>query len=981
MAPAHILPDVIQLLIISLLVGLGQADAAQALETTDWQEAQPAVEAHSLDLARSFRRLQDTQPAVDDDVGTAAPEPSTGGNAGPASEPATTSTQTAPGGPAPADPAPAEPADPTPVSPVTVQPTPATVEPDADPPGVEPAPVEPTPGTSAEPAPPPADPSPADPVTPAVITPEPDTVAPETPVPETPEPEAGQPDTAGQEPPDVPPAQPNIPDPDTGGAAPPPVDADDDDDDGEDADDAEPPDVDATAPAGSGDEDDDPDDESEATIPAGGTPPTGTPPPTGGAVPPSGNVDPPTGTTDPPTDGGAEPPTDGGTDGIAEPPTDGGAGPPTDGGAGPPTDGGAGPPTDGGAGPPTDGGAGSPTDGGAGPPTDGGAEPPDSTPTDLTPTGVTPTGVTPTAITPTGVTPTAVTPTGVAPISVTPPPSGIDPDVPTTPEEPTEPETDPDVPSSPTDPPEGTGVTGSEVEDGSAPSSPSDDGSRLSTGVLAAIVAGVAALAGLVIIIVAVKCCCGARAKKKKKVQEHMAPQHEAHPYYADQESMQMASSYGYGGGTSKYYSGPHAPAHGMPVEHQGYSNAAYSQPGSSYPSYTGSAMSHTGGSQPGYSHGTAQQGYSHGMSQQGYSHGTSQQGYSHGTSGMSPQASNVFMAGSTPTATASTFDVGTWRTMVTQQRTMAAPDDRDKLERALDNFAQTQTPFLGRFAMLSAAHRRAGGQGVVQFARNVRDGEEYAIKFFTQRSAFDREFELYSNPVLRGMMPAITHIEPNTNGEARSMTGWPMPPCIVIERGESLDNWALRIKPDFTTILQVLTHVATRLEQLHESGLVHRDLKPGNVLWRPQHLAWTLIDFGCAAHTDQEAPLSFSLKYAAPEIVAAYESKQRTIVASPAMDMWALGLMAYELLTDTSAFPAGTAAKTVCDQISGREPLPWEDPVEGDARLAKLRMLRRTLTSCLSRDPAERPTSSGLLASWNRLFDSVMGDKTYAPA
>ena len=48
--------------------------------------------------------------------------------------------------------------------------------------------------------------------------------------------------------------------------------------------------------------------------------------------------------------------------------------------------------------------------------------------------------------------------------------------------------------------------------------------------------------------------------------------------------------------------------------------------------------------------------------------------------------------------------------------------------------------------------------------------------------------------------------------------------------------------------ILQVLYHVAQRLVELHSSGWAHLDLKPGNVLRRPRHHSWTLIDFGCAA-------------------------------------------------------------------------------------------------------------------------------------
>lgn len=126
-----------------------------------------------------------------------------------------------------------------------------------------------------------------------------------------------------------------------------------------------------------------------------------------------------------------------------------------------------------------------------------------------------------------------------------------------------------------------------------------------------------------------------------------------------------------------------------------------------------------------------------------------------------------------------------------------------------------------------------------------------------------------------------------------------------------------------------------------------------------------------------QEAPLSFSLKYAPPEVVKAYEAHESVIMVDPSMDMWSFGLMAFELLTEEPVFQPYTSAADVCDQVTGRKLLPWEDPELADDKLKKLRMLRRSLVKCLSRDPAERPSSGDLLASWNRLFD--VNDRTVA--
>jgi serine/threonine protein kinase len=126
-----------------------------------------------------------------------------------------------------------------------------------------------------------------------------------------------------------------------------------------------------------------------------------------------------------------------------------------------------------------------------------------------------------------------------------------------------------------------------------------------------------------------------------------------------------------------------------------------------------------------------------------------------------------------------------------------------------------------------------------------------------------------------------------------------------------------------------------------------------------------------------QEAPLSFSLKYAPPEVVKAYEARESIIMVDASMDMWSFGLMAFEMLTEEPVFPPYTSTEDVCAQVSGRKLLPWEDPETADEKLKKLRMLRRSLVKCLSRDPVERPTSSELLAAWNHLFD--VNDRTVA--
>jgi serine/threonine protein kinase len=101
---------------------------------------------------------------------------------------------------------------------------------------------------------------------------------------------------------------------------------------------------------------------------------------------------------------------------------------------------------------------------------------------------------------------------------------------------------------------------------------------------------------------------------------------------------------------------------------------------------------------------------------------------------------------------------------------------------------------------------------------------------------------------------------------------------------------------------------------------------------------------------------------YRPPEVLAATEAGGAALPAQPAVDIWAFGVIAFELLTNSPAFAHGSTRKEIGDQISGRQGgPPWEE-VWGpglEDRLVPLRGLRDLVLQCLSRDPAARPAAA----------------------
>jgi hypothetical protein len=158
--------------------------------------------------------------------------------------------------------------------------------------------------------------------------------------------------------------------------------------------------------------------------------------------------------------------------------------------------------------------------------------------------------------------------------------------------------------------------------------------------------------------------------------------------------------------------------------------------------------------------------------------------------------------------------------------------------------------------------------------------------------------------------------------------------------------------------VVGILRDVAGALAHAHAQGVIHRDIKPGNVLRSHAHAVVT--DFGVAkAISSSMSPISTggngiaigSPAYMAPEQLAGDPA------ADHRMDIYALGLLGYELLSGRMPFQATSPQDTLAAQLT-RAPDPihttrGDVPPELDAIIAR----------CLAKNPADRPQSASEVA------------------
>ena len=167
-------------------------------------------------------------------------------------------------------------------------------------------------------------------------------------------------------------------------------------------------------------------------------------------------------------------------------------------------------------------------------------------------------------------------------------------------------------------------------------------------------------------------------------------------------------------------------------------------------------------------------------------------------------------------------------------------------------------------------------------------------------------------------------------------------PLSAVIEREKTLS---------IDKVLDIIAQTSAALQAAHSAGLVHRDIKPGNMLITPEGRV-KITDFGIARIADQ-VPLTATgqvmgtVQYLSPEQASGHP-------ASPSTDIYSLGIVAYECLAGKRPFTGESQVAIAMAQIN-EEPPPLPDTIAEP--------VRNLVYSCIAKKPADRPASSANLA------------------
>ncbi|MBY8848460.1 serine/threonine protein kinase [Saccharothrix sp. MB29] len=250
-----------------------------------------------------------------------------------------------------------------------------------------------------------------------------------------------------------------------------------------------------------------------------------------------------------------------------------------------------------------------------------------------------------------------------------------------------------------------------------------------------------------------------------------------------------------------------------------------------------------------------------------------------------------------------------------------------------------------------------SGGMAEVYRARDAELDRKVAVKFFLGQAADEDRIRLDREARVLGELSCPGLVEVYDTGLHRGRPYFVMQP---VEGGTLRRRMREPLAP--AVVAHVGAQVAGVLAHVHDHGVVHRDVKPSNILLDPTGRRAYLADFGLALQAQvtrvtRSGVLVGTAGYLAPEQV-------RGADVSPASDVYALGLVLLECLTGRAEYPGGdTEAALARLHRSPRVPADLPDPWPA------------VLTAMTAPEPADRPTAAEcerLLTLAERASDGV---------
>src|SRR5438876_1853439 len=177
-----------------------------------------------------------------------------------------------------------------------------------------------------------------------------------------------------------------------------------------------------------------------------------------------------------------------------------------------------------------------------------------------------------------------------------------------------------------------------------------------------------------------------------------------------------------------------------------------------------------------------------------------------------------------------------------------------------------------------------------------------------------------------------------------------------LIEGGQ-LDEVLRREPMSIRRAAELLVKIVRTVHFARERGILHRDIKPGNILL-DRHGEPHLTDFGLARLIEQESTITNSFDVlGTPSYMAPEQAAGRTKELTAAADVYALGAVFYQMLTSQPPFAGGTTYETIrlVLETEPRSPRLWNPKVDVDLATISLK--------CLEKDPQRRYSSALALA------------------